>query len=240
MQSPCLRSHLGRWWISPNDVAPNTSGPLQLLSASSSGPCRRISLLVLCSSFILPSDCIPQVDLPLDLLCLVLNDFWLSPKGHSYPLRMKIHNPGNPVTPQLTNPLGAKLFYNKVPVLKMRSTPYKSDKTEQHARTNWTKTPSQQASVCPCPIHSKEIDSILNGKSGVQSFCPPPSFWVLFLTPAPVEMSSFLCTSSPTWGLQSSLHTNNHEEFTLIHYQIIFYWEFNYAKIFRVSFSQCV
>lgn len=161
------------------------SGPLQLLSSSSSGPCRRISLLVLCSSFVLSSDCIPQLDLPLDPLCLVLNDFWLSPKGHSYSLRMKIHNTGNPVTPQLTNPLGAKLFYNKVPVLKMRLTPYKSYKTEQHACANWTKMPSQQASVCPCPIHSKEIDSTPNGKSGVQSFCPPATILGTFPHPCP-------------------------------------------------------
>ena len=80
------------------------------------------------------------------------------------------------MTPQLTNPLGAKLFYNKVPVLKTRLTPYKSYKAEPPASANWTKVPSQQASVCPRPSQSKEIDSIPNGKSGDRAILPtsPP------------------------------------------------------------------
>lgn len=97
---------------------------------------------------------------------------------------------GNTVTPQLANPLGAKLFCNKVPILKMRLTPYKSYKTEQPACATWTKMPSQQASVCPCSIQSKEIDSTPNGKFGegvilptwpphqcCSPFCKPPPQW---------------------------------------------------------------
>lgn len=92
---------------------------------------------------------------------------------------------GNPVTPQLTNPLGAKLFYNKVPILKMRLTPYKSYKTEQLACANWTKMPSQRASVCPYPSHNKKIDYTPNGRARVGSFRPLSSMLGCLTSPLP-------------------------------------------------------
>lgn len=91
-----------------NDVAPNMSDPLQPLSAAASGPHGRITLLVLCSLSVLSSDCIPQLAFRLGPPCLVLNDFWLSPKGHSYPPRMKIHNHGEYSDTSINKPPGSK------------------------------------------------------------------------------------------------------------------------------------
>lgn len=88
------------------DVAPKMSDPLQPLSAPASGSHGRISLLVL--SFVLSSDCILQLVLQLGPPCLVLNDFWLSPKGHSYPPRMEIHNHGEYSDTSISKPPGSK------------------------------------------------------------------------------------------------------------------------------------
>lgn len=135
---------------------------------------------------------------------------------------------GNPVTPQLTNPLGAKCFYNKVPVLKMRLTPSKSYKTEQPAYANWAKMPSQRAPVCPCP-HSKDWFHS-NGKCE-GAFYPRPPCWVPFLTCTPVGISC-LCTPPPTPvpNILSTLTTRMNLHGLILH-QIIFYWELIYWKI---------
>lgn len=106
MQSPFARVTLEGDEF--NDVAPNMSDPLQPLSAPASGPHRRITLLVLCSLFVLSSDYIPQLALQLAPPCLVLNDFWLSPKGHSYPPRMKIHNHWEYCDTSINKPPGSK------------------------------------------------------------------------------------------------------------------------------------
>lgn len=119
------------------------------------------------------------------------------------------------MTPQLTNPLGAKLFYNKVPILKMRLTPYKSYKTEQPVCAGWTKMSSHRASVCLCSIYSKEIDSFPHGKFGKEVILPTsPPYWVLYPHPSG-NLLQPVHAPFPTSGTKYSLHINNHKEFIL-------------------------
>lgn len=78
------------------------------------------------SPFALSLDSIIQLDLLQCPPCLVLNDFWLAPKVICVLQGGRFTTIGNTVTSQLTNPWGVKLFYNKVLILKVRLTPYKS------------------------------------------------------------------------------------------------------------------
>lgn len=140
---------------------------------------------------------------------------------------------GHPVTPQLTNPLGAKCFYNKVPVLKMRLTSYKSHRTEQSAYANWAKTPSQRAPVCSYP-HSKDW-FFSNGTSRLPLLGTLPH----------LHPSGDLLPLHPTSnsGTQYPFHTNNHDEFTQTHSSpdYVFLGIHLLKKyLFRVTFSQCV
>lgn len=153
---------------------------------------------------------------------------------------------GNPVTPQLTNPLGAKLFYNKVLVLKMRLTPYKSDTREGPACAHaGTKMFLKELLFIPVLLKAERwiplwMASLHGGQGrGSHSAYLLPC-WVPFPPPStPGAISSCLCTPSPTSGTQDSLCTNSMNNFHWFTTWLYFTENaFTQRYLFRVGFSQ--
>lgn len=175
--------------------------------------------------------------LPPNPPCLVLNGYFQKVIASLQGWRFT--TTGNPVTPQLTNPLEAKVFYNKVPLLKMRLTTYKSYTVQHPICAPWAKKPSQRASVCPCPVQSKEIDSTPNGKSGWGSLCPPP-LPVGCPSPHPLRQRQ-----SPAFTSHLQLQVPNIlSTLTRIYIDLFITWlyftgnSFAQKYLFRVRFSQ--
>lgn len=190
----------------------------------------------------LSSDCLP----PRWISCLTYPAWLWMTVGYlqtavTIPQRWRFTATGNPVTPQLTNLLGAELFYNKVPVLKMRLPFCKSYKTEQPACANWTKKCLlKELQFVPVPFKAK--------KDGFHSKWQVTAWWqgevVILPRPLPVGSPTL---PSPHWRFLLPLHCtpNSGTQYPrtlatmkdlhgLILYQVLLQWEFIDWKIFTL------